>query len=72
MSKEFWDARVRAYPVMLAAMLVLVGSTKVFPSWYEPKETGFGVRPVTWQGWALSIVTVVTAVWIVRATRVRK
>ena len=72
MSKDFWDARVRAYPVMLAAVLLLMGATKVFPSWYQPKEMGFGVRPVAWQGWTLSLVIVGAALWAVRATRVRK
>jgi hypothetical protein len=30
--------------------------------WFKPREYGYGVTPVTWEGWALTIGTMVVVV----------
>ncbi|WP_281287543.1 hypothetical protein [Rudaeicoccus suwonensis] len=35
--------------------------------WFGPKRVGIGVRPQTWQGWALVAILVVVVVAVVTA-----
>lgn len=30
--------------------------------WFRPKKYGFGATPITWQGWAVTIATVLAMV----------
>jgi hypothetical protein len=30
--------------------------------WFKPKEYGYGATPVTWEGWAVTVVTMVIVV----------
>jgi hypothetical protein len=32
--------------------------------WFKPRRFGYGATPVTWQGWALTIGTVVVVVMV--------
>ena len=36
--------------------------------WFGPKRFGFGIRPITWQGWAITfavpIAVLVLATWL--------
>lgn len=34
--------------------------------WFGPKRIGFGIRPVTWQGWVVTVVAVAVIVLVVR------
>ncbi|HKN96930.1 MAG TPA: hypothetical protein VJX10_07435 [Pseudonocardiaceae bacterium] len=34
--------------------------------WFGPKRIGFGIRPVTWQGWVVTAVVVAVIVLIAR------
>ncbi|MEJ2376592.1 MAG: hypothetical protein P8Y53_11695 [Pseudolabrys sp.] len=38
--------------------------------WFKPKRYGYGATPVTWQGWTLTIATVVAMVLISVTLRV--
>lgn len=53
MSTDLLQARAKAFPLILAGAVVLFGANKYFPSWFAPKDDGFGVRVVTWQGFAV-------------------
>jgi hypothetical protein len=37
-------------------------------SWFGPKRVGWGLRPQTWQGWAITLALVVVIVLIVVLT----
>jgi hypothetical protein len=32
------------------------------PEWFVRRRIGFGVRPVTWQGWLITLVALATAI----------
>jgi hypothetical protein len=32
--------------------------------WFKPKRYGYGATPVTWQGWAVTLATVVAMVGV--------
>ena len=32
--------------------------------WFKPKRYGYGVVPVTWQGWAVSLVSLSIMMWL--------
>jgi ABC-type dipeptide/oligopeptide/nickel transport system permease subunit len=38
-------------------------------SWFGPKRFGFGLRPQTWQGWAIVIAVAVIVVVVSRLLR---
>ena len=38
--------------------------------WFRPKRYGFGATPITWQGWAVTIATVLAMVGVVVAVDV--
>ena len=38
-------------------------------SWFGPKRIGFGLRPQTWQGWAITVVFVAIVLTIVFVAR---
>lgn len=50
MSTDLQQARAKAFPLILAGVVVLLGANKYFPEWFAPKEHGLGVQVVTWQG----------------------
>ena len=37
--------------------------------WFKPKRYGYGATPVTWQGWAVTIATVLAMVAVSLALR---
>lgn len=41
------------------------------PQWFVPKKFGWGLRPVTWQGWAYSLVwaAMIAAPFVLLLTR---
>lgn len=36
------------------------------PGWFGPKGSGFGVTPKSWQGWAVTIVSIALLILAVR------
>lgn len=42
---------------------------KVNKPWFGPKRFGYGLRPQTWQGWAIVLVIAVVVVAVARLAR---
>jgi hypothetical protein len=66
-SNRFFEARARAFPIIAAGAALLFAAVRFYPAWFAPKDIGIGFKPVTWQGWAVSIVVIATVVLGLRA-----
>jgi len=68
-SNSLLHARAKAFPVILVAIVALFLAHQRFPAWFAPKDAGFGMKPVTWQGWTVAIVVIGAVVMTLRAMR---
>jgi hypothetical protein len=40
--------------------------------WFGPKSMGFGIRPITWQGWLITLIGVLTEISVITLTHDRQ
>lgn len=69
MSSNLLQARAKAFPIILVGIVMLFLARQRVPAWFAPKDAGFGMKPVTWQGWAAAIIVVGAIVLALRAMR---
>lgn len=69
MSSDLWQARAKAFPAVALGAVLLFGAHHFYPAWFADKEIGIGFKPVTWQGWVVSIVAILTILLGLRTSR---